>query len=99
MFASKTADNGIINKETIFHFKHEDKIISASYKGGQIEQGYLLGTIENGKLNFKYVQIHSDLTIETGSSVCEILVSENRIKLLEHFEWKAGTGTNVIEEF
>ena len=99
MNAIKTASNGVVNHETIFHFKEVDGIISAEYAGGKVKHGYLVGKIIEGKLAFQYSQIHDDGEKDGGHSVCDIeTLADGRIQLVEHFVWSEGTGTNIIAE-
>jgi len=99
MNAVKTASNGVVNHETIFHFKESDDKITAEYAGGRIRQGYLTGKIIEGKLAFQYAQMHEDGEKDGGHSVCDIeILPDARIQLVEHFVWSEGTGTNIIEE-
>jgi hypothetical protein len=99
MNAVKTAPNGVVNLETIFHFKEVDEVITAEYSGGRIKHGYLVGKVIEGKLAFQYSQLQDDGEKDSGHSVCDIIVlPDGRIQLVEHFVWSEGTGTNIIEE-
>lgn len=99
MNAVKTASNGVVNHETIFHFKEEDGIITAEYAGGRVKHGYLTGKIIEDKLAFQYAQVHDDGEKDGGHSVCDIeILPDGRIQLIEHFVWSEGVGTNIIEE-
>ena len=99
MNAIKTASNGVVNHETIFHFKEADGIITADYAGGIVRQGYLTGKVIEGKLAFQYAQVHEDGEKDGGHSVCDIeVLPDGRIQLVEHFVWSEGTGTNIIAE-
>ena len=95
-----TAPNGVIDEKTIFHFQQIGNLITATYKGGRVKTGFLIGKINNEKLEFQYTQMHDDESINGGCSLCEIKITEDgRIKLVEHFQWANGEkGTNIIEE-
>ena len=98
--ASKTAPNGVVSEKTIFYFQHIGNMITAKYLGGKVKNGFLIGKINNEKLEFQYTQMHDDESISGGHSLCEIeLTDDGRIKLVEHFQWSNGEkGTNIIEE-
>jgi len=99
MNAVETAPNGVVNQETIFHFKESEGVITAEYAGGQVKHGYLVGKIIEGKLAFQYTQLHEDGEMDGGHSVCDIeTLADGRVRLVEHFVWDDGVGTNVIEE-
>jgi len=98
----RTASNGIVNEETIFVFSQNDNFVSASYSGGKIKQGYLVGYLDNDKLIFSFCQLQIDGKIDNGQSVCELLINENgKIKLIENFKWATNnceTGINIFQE-
>jgi hypothetical protein len=99
----KTAENGVVNHETIFLFSQENDVVSAEYAGGKIRLGFLVGklTPEN-QLTFSYCQMQTDGTLDNGVSTCELSKNENgKITLTEHFEWKSRPGefgTNIFQE-
>ena len=97
---TNTAPNGLVNDKTIFYFQHIGNLITATYKGGRVKTGFLIGKLHEGKLEFQYSQMHDDESLNGGYSVCEIQFTEDgRIKLVEHFEWSDGQkGTNILEE-
>lgn len=99
MTATRTAPNGVVNKQTIFCFRQFDTRVVASYTGGKVKRGMLIGKINQGQLLFSYAQEDMTGKVQGGSSECEIrLLPDRRIQLLEHFEWPDGKGVNIIEE-
>lgn len=99
MNAVQTASNGVVNHETIFTFRDSNGVITAQYEGGRVKKGYLIGKLDKEKFEFRYTQIHTDDQLDGGHSICEIeMLEDNRIRLIEHFEWSEGKGTNIIEE-
>src|SRR5258708_8709115 len=83
-----TAPNGVVNELTIFTFSQKDNFVSAIYSGGPIFKGYLVGTINRGKLLFSYCQLQLDGKTDNGQSKCEIVIGENgKIRLIEEFKW------------
>lgn len=99
----KTADNGVVNQDTIFIFSQDDDVVTAKYQGGRILQGYLVGklTAEN-KLDFSYCQMQLDGKLDNGLSTCQVGKSDNgKLQLVENFEWKSRPGefgTNIFQE-
>jgi len=99
----KTAENGVVNHETIFNFSQEDEVISGEYQGGKILKGFLVGKLSTqNQLEFSYCQMQIDGKLDNGVSICQLLINENgKITLTEHFEWKSRPGefgTNVFQQ-
>lgn len=98
-----TAENGVVNHETIFHFSQKDGIVSAEYQGGKISKGFLVGNLPTqNQLEFSYCQMQIDGKLDNGVSTCQLSKNENgKITLTEHFEWKSRPGEfgiNVFQE-
>jgi hypothetical protein len=96
-----TAQNGVVNAETLFTFRQDDAAVSAHYAGGKVRMGYLVGILSPEELRFRYAQLDTEGNLEGGYSTCEISrTPEGRIRLLEHFQWESreGSGTNIFEE-
>lgn len=97
-----TAENGVVNKDTIFIFKQNDTFVEAEYAGGKIRKGFLVGQIKDDTLKFCFCQLQTDGSIDDGTSTCELAVGENgKIKLVENFEWASRPGefgTNIFQE-
>lgn len=101
MHVTSTATNGIVNADTIFTFNQEGDVVSASYQGGPIRMGHLIGVVSQGLLRFRFAQLGMDGSLHGGASECEIkLTGEGRLRLVEHFKWESqeGTGINIFEE-
>lgn len=99
----QTAPNGVVNEFTIFTFSQSGNFVSATYSGGQIFKGFLVGTINKEKLAFSYCQIQVDGKVDNGQSECDIIIDEGngKIKLIEHFKWVSknnDTGINIFQE-
>lgn len=99
----KTADNGVVNQDTIFTFSQKDYVVSAEYQGGRILKGYLIGKLSpQNQLEFSYCQMQTDSKLDNGLSTCQLSKNENgKIILIEHFEWKSRPGefgTNIFQE-
>jgi hypothetical protein len=77
------------------------KYLWAHYGGGEVQVGYLVGTVAPGRLIFRYDQVHRSGDVHGGHSWCDVsTLTDGRISLLEHFRWESreGSGTNVLEE-
>jgi len=97
----KTAANGVVGADTIFDFSQSEEVVTAIYRGGRITIGYLVGTVTEDSLTFRYIQLESSGKLDGGSSSCDIeILEDGRIRLIEHFQWDSrdGSGTNVFEQ-
>jgi hypothetical protein len=96
-------DNGETSNETIFHYKQVGNIVTATYSGGKIIQGHLIGLVDSfGNIEMHYHQVNDKNELMTGicKSTPEILAN-GKIRLHEAWEWTSGdksTGTSFIEE-
>ncbi len=95
--------NGEVSSLTKFHYRQNDKIVTAVYSGGDIISGHLIAIADvNGKLEMRYhhVNINNELMTGTCISTPEILKT-GKIRLHEIWEWTNGDkskGESVIEE-
>ena len=96
-------DNGETSNETIFQYKQVGNIVTATYSGGKIIQGHLIGLVDSfGNIEMRYHQVNDKNELMTGicKSTPEILAN-GKIRLHEAWEWTSGdksTGTSIIEE-
>ncbi len=99
----QTADNGIVNHETIFHFEQKESQVWAHYSGGKIEKGYLVGTLEDELLSFTYCQLRKSGEMDHGESKCNVTREKSgKVKLEERFAMSTKNskelGTNIFME-
>ena len=99
----KTDACGVVNHETIFHFRQRDNVVKAEYAGGKIQQGFLIGKFdEQNHLLFSYCQLQIDGKLDNGASDCEVSKDQDgKFLLTEHFEWASRPGeigTNIFKE-
>lgn len=96
-------ENGETSADTLFHYVQKGNILTASYSGGKIKSGHLIGLVaENGAIDMRYHQVNDQGELMTGicSSKPEIM-SNGKIRLHETWQWTSGdrsSGNSVIEE-
>lgn len=96
-------ENGETSAETLFHYIQKGNVLTASYSGGKIKSGHLIGIVaENGTIDMRYHQVNDQGELMTGicSSVPEILPN-GKIRLHETWQWTSGDltcGNSIIEE-
>jgi len=96
-----TDPSGVVNADTIFEFTQEGTTVSATYRGGGVEIGFLVGAYEDNRLSFRYVQREVDGKLDGGHSECDVeLADDGRLRVIEHFQWESRdkSGTNVFEQ-
>lgn len=97
-----TAPNGVVNQDTLFHFKQQGELVTGEYEGGRIIKGFLAGISRRNSLTFTFCQVHTDRQFRSGQSACEIIFShQGRIRIIERFSWDSpenDSGINVFEE-
>lgn len=95
--------NGETSSDTTFHYRQEGTILTATYAGGRIKTGHLIGLVDqNGNIDMRYHQVNDQGELMTGScySTPEIL-KNGKIRLHETWEWTSGdrsTGKSTVEE-
>ena len=97
------AENGETSLETVFLYRQNGDILTASYKGGKIATGHLLGKVDEfGNIEMRYHQINTAGELMTGfcHSKPEIL-ADGRLRLHETWQWTSGDcskGKSILEE-
>lgn len=101
--ATVIADSGNVNAETVFIYRQDGDIVTASYAGGNIISGHLIAIAdENGKLDMRYQHINTGHALMTGTcvSVPELLPN-GKLRLHEKWQWTSGDmskGESIVEE-
>ncbi|WP_121741804.1 hypothetical protein [Natronorubrum halophilum] len=94
-------DAGDVSTETRFQFEQTGERIHASYSGGEIADGHLVGTFDGRQWEIRYAQLTTDGETATGRSVGTVeRLEDGRLKVEDEWEWesKAGSGKSVLEE-
>ncbi|MGW6239148.1 hypothetical protein ACWGBX_37355 [Streptomyces sp. NPDC055037] len=92
---------GQVGTATRFVYREEDGVIRAEYEGGDVVRGYLVGTREGDRLDFRYVQLKRDGATSSGHCVSTVVgLPDGRVRLEETWEWESqeGSGTSVVEQ-
>lgn len=106
--ATSNTENGETSAETVFHYQQTGTLLTATYIGGRIVAGHLLGLVDaDGNLDFRYHQLNTDGQLKTGTcqSTPEVLPN-GKLRLHETWQWTSGNessavprfGTSVVEE-
>lgn len=101
--STENTANGEVSSKTVFKYFQEGNILTASYSGGEIVKGTLIGIVqENGSLQFRYnhVNVHNEIRGGQCESTPTIL-EDGRIRLKESWKWMdrdRSEGESIIEE-
>ncbi|MGE3175976.1 MAG: n-acetylglutamate synthase [Vicinamibacterales bacterium] len=97
------ATPGEVGPDTRFHYHQHGEVVWATYAGGQVKFGTLIGVVdEGGRLDARYQQVGVDGTFKAGRcrSTPEFLY-DGRLRLHESWTWTdgaSGSGHSIIEE-
>ncbi len=100
----ENSGNGEVSAETRFAYHQEGSYLWATYSGGSVVLGQLLGEVRgDGQLSFRYHHYNNAGEYRSGqcNSTPELL-PDGRIRLHERWQWTNGdlsSGTSVVEEF
>jgi len=91
------------DSETIFKYEQTGRMVVASYSGGEVRFGHLLGQVaEDGTLESRYHHIDQNWQLRTG--VCKTrpeVLESGKLRLHEHWRWTSGDqskGRSILEE-
>jgi len=96
-------DNGETSSETVFHYQQEGNLLRATYSGGDIVKGQLIGIVDaDGNIDMRYQQLNKRGELMTGTCQSKPEILENgKIRLYEKWQWTSGdrsSGSSIIEE-
>jgi len=92
---------GEVGGDTEFDFHDEGDHVWASYRGGSIRAGWLIGLVSGDTFQFRYVQLNRRGETSSGRSIDRIeVLDDGRMRLHENWAWesKHGAGRSVLEE-
>jgi hypothetical protein len=95
--------NGQVTGDTVFTYQQEGKVLTATYAGGGILSGYMLGKVnDDGTLYFLYHHLDEHQNLRSGCCYSRPkMLDDGRIRLYESWEWThggAGEGESIVEE-
>jgi hypothetical protein len=100
-FGVTDSGGGIATTDATFRYSEEDDLVTATYEGGTIRKGFLVGRRTGDSLEFRYVQLHHDGSTATGHCHTRlVLLDDERVRLNESWAWdsRPGSGNSVADE-
>lgn len=97
------SENGEVDFRTTFKYHQKGNMVWAEYAGGEILNGFLIGTADNeGILDFTYLHLNQkgDMRMGKCHSVPAFLI-DGKIELHEEWQWLNGDksrGSSIVSE-
>ncbi len=95
--------SGEVGPETVFVYRQDGDVVSATYEGGGVRSGVLIATADGGgNLDARYAHVNEAGDLMTGEcrTTPEVL-PDGRLRLHEEWRWTSGDGSSgrsVVEE-
>ena len=82
------SENGQVNKETIFNYQQDGKLVTADYYGGSILYGKIIAILKDRQLDMRYQCLTKQHELKAGKAIAEIEFTEQKkIRLKLTWEW------------
>ena len=95
------SNTGDVDSATVFRYHEDGGAVWAEYAGGAVRRGYLVGTRDADRLDFRYVHLDTDGVTASGHCTSRVeLLADGRVRLHETWSWESrdGAGESVVEE-
>lgn len=80
--------NGTSNSNTIFHYKQEANLVTATFSGGNVIYGSIVALHNDSILEMAYQMLTVTKELKSGKAVAQISVTEdNKIQLTLDWVW------------
>jgi hypothetical protein len=99
----ENSSTGEVGPETVFAYRQDGDVVSATYEGGGVRSGVLIATADGGgNLDARYAHVNASGGLMTGEcrTTPEVL-PDGRLRLHEEWRWTSGDGSSgrsVVEE-
>ena len=99
----ETSDSSQTNSDTIFKYEQKENMVTATYSGGNIKFGQIIGLVDAaGILEMRYQHVDRNGELMTGycTTTPETLPG-GKIRLHERWKWTCGhrgKGSSILEE-
>ncbi len=101
--AAKMSDRSETTPDTIFKYEQVGDLVMATYSGGDIRYGQMIGKVQNDDtLDMRYQHMNRKGELKTG--ICKTTpeaLAGGKLRLHESWYWTCGdeaAGTSILEE-
>ena len=100
-FITSENKNGLSSNETVFHYSQKGFTITGKYKGGSIQEGFLIGKqTEESKIELLYQCLTTEGELKAGQSKGTVLKNKNgKLKLKFDWNWLNGNLSGGKSEY
>jgi hypothetical protein len=98
--AGEKAEAGEATAATVFEYHENEGVIWARYEGGPVRLGFLVGTRDGNRLEFRYSQLNDKGETSNGRCSTTVRVLEDgRVRLDQDWAWESrpGAGQSTVE--
>lgn len=82
------SDNGAVSDQTTFHYTEEDGLVTATYAGGSVIEGQIIGKwISDDQLDMRYHCILQDHSLKAGKAIAQV-IKNNDARIELHLDWQ-----------
>jgi hypothetical protein len=87
-----------ISRDTWFEFREQEGVVEASYTGGEIVSGLVVGRRQHDRVTTAYAQMGADGRLLSGTAIMRVEpAAHGQLLLTEDYTWSDGTtGRNVL---
>ena len=92
---------GEVGRDTTFSYRERDGVVHATFEGGTVVKGFLVGVRSGDSIRFRYCQLNRDGGTNSGRCLSRIeVLPDGRLRLYERWSWgsQSGTGISQLEE-
>lgn len=99
----ESSPNGEVNGATLFVYRQTGDLLQASYEGGGIRCGQMVGLVlDGGVLEFCYQHLTDAGKLRSGKCrSVPVVLADGRVQLRESWKWTSGDcseGSSLVEE-
>ena len=101
--AIQNSNSGEVNESTIFHYQTNPSLVEATYSGGRILKGHLIGEYTAvDEIYFVYHHLNLEGELCAGKCTSKIIsLDSGKLQLEESWEWtlgRKGKGTSILKK-
>ena len=95
---TETSSSSAISSDTVFQFREVGGVVEASFSGGDVVKGWLVGRRRHDRVETAYAQLIIDGELRTGTATMRISpMLAGGLQLTEEFTWSdSRRGRNIL---